>query len=59
MPFVLVCALRGNLDLHHTIVNTYILDFARDSIDVLCNSEHPEDGRLYIAAFRWFQFPNI
>jgi hypothetical protein len=32
--------------MHHTIVNTYILDFARDSTDVLCNSQHPEDGRL-------------
>ena len=34
------------LDLHHNIVNIYILDFAHDSIDVLCNSEHTEDGRL-------------
>ena len=32
--------------LHHAIVNTYILDCAHDSTDVLCNSEHPEDGRL-------------
>jgi hypothetical protein len=24
----------------------YILDFAHDGIDVLCNSDHPEDGRL-------------
>ena len=23
-----------------------ILDFAHDSTDILCNSEHPEDGRL-------------
>ena len=34
------------LVLHHTIVNIYVLDFARDSIEVLCNIEHPEDGRL-------------
>jgi hypothetical protein len=34
------------LDLHPTIENIYIWDFAHDSIDVLCDSEHPEHGRL-------------
>jgi hypothetical protein len=33
------------MDLHHTVVNTYILDFAHRSIHVLCNSEHTNDGR--------------
>jgi hypothetical protein len=46
MRCVLVCAVHGNQDLHHTIVSIYILDSAHDSIDVLCNSEHPEDGHL-------------
>ena len=55
------------MDLHRTSVNTYILDFAHDRFDIVCNSEHPEDGRLRpkhvgayiesihnIYAFNWF-----
>jgi hypothetical protein len=30
--------------LYHTIVNTYVLHFARDNTYVLC--EHPEDGHI-------------
>ena len=37
-------AITRILFLHHIIVNIYVLDFAHDNTDVLC--EHREDGHV-------------
>jgi hypothetical protein len=54
VPCVLVCALSANEVesppndqtlqpvFYHTIVNSYVLDFAQDNNNVLC--ENPKDG---------------